>query len=462
MRNAALLLALLPALALTSCSDDASAPTEEGPTTFSRMIWSAGYQTSAADCVITSDGLRVVAGRFAGALHVTGSPDSMVATGGADIYLVAFKPDGSVAWKNHLGGGPGFVGVNAITRNGNNDLFFTGAFYGNVTLGGVDFVGDGFNDVLLARLDDRGNLVWAAGGVGPSSDFGNDIAMASDGSVYVCGRASSEIILAGEDLGEFGSNSAFLANINSNGVGGWTVTGYGPGSASGEGVVLCDDGTVLLCGQYSGGSLDIGGEVLPLDGASASFISRFGPVAEALGNIRTGGTGTVSIYRITQINNEPIVAGTFYGAADFDVTGPGGEITSEGDADVFMARYSEDGALVWVRTFGDADTEAAHGLSRIGNSDLVLLGVFQQYLPLGSRILLSDGGTDYFIARFDGNGNLRSSGRIGSTGNDDLANVTADGTTMIVVGRTPGEIRFPDGSRRGTTGPIDAFLYQQP
>lgn len=462
MRKVPLLFAFLIPVFLIGCSDDSSGPSEQGPTSFSRMFGSEGYYTYASDCVVMGDGLRVVTGGFAGTLHVSGLPDTMVATGGADTYLLAFKPDGSLAWKNHLGGGPGFVSTTGIVRDGADNLYTAGAFYGNVTLGGQDFIGNGFNDVLVMRLDNRGHLVWAIPGIGPHADSGNDIAMAHDGGIYVCGLASSEITLAGEDIGEFSGNSGYLVKINPNGVGSWAVTAYGAGPANCQSVTRADDGTVLVCGTYSAGTVDIGGEILPLDGTSASFISRFSPTGEPLGNIRLGGTGAVSAYRITHLGNDVVVAGTFYDSADFDVTVPGGEVTSQGDGDAFIARYSEDGALVWLKTFGDFDDEGAQALSRIGSGELVLVGLFQQYLPVGSKVLTSDGGYDYFIVRLDGNGAIRSSARIGSVGSEDYANATSDGGTMIVVGRTADECTFPDGSRRTPIGFADAFIYQQP
>jgi hypothetical protein len=222
-RMTVILLLVLVSL-FSACSDDSTGPSEPEAQRFSRMMWSQGNTTTAADCVIASNGNRVVAGAFAGALHVEGSADSLVTTGGADIFLTAFRPDGSLAWKNHIGGGPGFVAPNAVTRDASDNLYLAGALYGTVSLGGTDFVGDGFNDVLVIRADATGDLTWAVAGIGPTADYATDIVMAHDGGLYVCGVASSEIIVAGEDLGEFDSNSAFLVKINASGGGNWSVT----------------------------------------------------------------------------------------------------------------------------------------------------------------------------------------------------------------------------------------------
>ena len=106
MRNSILLsLALLAAL-LSSCSDDSTSPTDNGDVTFSRMIGSPGSDTNTRGVVVTSDGLRVVVGMFTGTLRVTGSSDSLVATDASDVFLTAFRADGTLAWKRVVRGSP--------------------------------------------------------------------------------------------------------------------------------------------------------------------------------------------------------------------------------------------------------------------------------------------------------------------------------------------------------------------
>jgi hypothetical protein len=69
--------------------------------------------------------------------------------------------------------------------------------------------------------------------------------------------------------------------------------------------------------------------------------------------ITFGGGMFDSGYRIaTTPDGGTVVAGLFSGTADFDPTSGRSLLTAVGDSDVFIARYSATGALVWARRFG--------------------------------------------------------------------------------------------------------------
>ena len=463
MRSPVLLsLALLAAL-LFSCSDDSTSPKDDSPATFSRMIGSAGESTNAKDVVVTSDGLRVVVGAFSGTLHVTGSSDSLVATGASDVFLTAFREDGTLAWSRGIGG-DGLSSPLSIARDANDDFYIAGLYAGDTVFGTIGLTGYGTSDVLVAKLDAGGNPLWAVGGGAAGGDAAHDVAVAADGGAFVCGVASSEIIVAGEDMGEFGSLSGFLVKINANGVGGWSATAYGTGTAYCSAVARSGDGSVLVCGTYYGSSVEIGGEILPIDvnGVQGSFISRFTDSGVFERNIRIGGVGTSIPYGLTQIDGDPVVVGAITGTVDFDVNTAGGEVTSSGGIDAFIARYTRDGALRWVRVYGAADYESALSVSRLGSSDLLLCGRFESYITLGSSTLPTNGGHDIFLAHLDGAGNVRSASRLGGSNPETTASVTSAGQTVIVIAEGYGDIRFPDGTHRSSFGTQDGLLYQHP
>ena len=460
MRNSVLLsLALLAAL-LSSCSDDSTSPTDTGDVTFSRMIGSPGSDTNTRGVVVTSDGLRVVVGMFTGTLRVTGSSDSLVATDASDVFLTAFRADGTLAWKRVIGGDGLLTFPSSIARDANDNFYVAGVYQGDTAFGTIPLTGYGSFDVLVAKLDAAGDPIWAVGGGATGDDRAHDVAVAADGGAFVCGDASSEIIVAGEDMGEFGSLSGFLIKINANGVGGWTATAYGTGAAYCLALARSGDG-VIVTGFYSGSAVEIGGETLPLDGTQGAFISRFTASGGSDGNIRIGGAGSCTPHALTEIDGEPVVAGAFTGIVDFDVNTAAGERTSSG-LDAFIARYSSDGALRWVRTYGTADEEQATSVSRLGSSDLLLGGLFESYITLGSTTLPTNGTNDIFIARLDSGGNVLSASRLGGPNYEHTVSVTSAGETAIALGQGWGDIRFPDGTHRSSFGTLDGLLYQQP
>jgi hypothetical protein len=90
-------------------------------------------------------------------------------------------------------------------------------------------------------------------------------------------------------------------------------------------------------------------------------------------------------------------------------------------------------------------------------------GQFSGTITLGSKTLTSEGFTDMFIARLDGNGKVLSASRIGGNGEEFGVIATTAGSTAIIVGGAGSDIvSFPDGSHRTRIGSFDGYLFQQP
>ena len=144
------------------------------------------------------------------------------------------------------------------------------------------------------------------------------------------------------------------------------------------------------------------------------------------------------------------VAGTFTGSVDFDPgTGSTG-ITSLGGTDVFVAKYSSVGALVWVSRIGGTDSDRATSLVRDGSGNLIVGGAFAGSTDFdpgaGNQSLTSLGGEDGFIAKLGPDGSLVWARRFGGIGADQVNGVAVDGAGRI----------FATGSFTGSANALPA------
>ena len=72
------------------------------------------------------------------------------------------------------------------------------------------------------------------------------------------------------------------------------------------------------------------------------------------------------------------VAGTYSGTVDFD-PGVGVEtLSAEGGRDIYVAKYTGGGALLWVKSLGGAGAEEVRGLAQDGAGQLYLVGSFSK------------------------------------------------------------------------------------
>lgn len=140
-------------------------------------------------------------------------------------------------------------------------------------------------------------------------------------------------------------------------------------------------------------------------------------VAQPLRTVHLSGLigGTVSASDAFAVATEQgsadsVVVGSFTGSIDVDV-GPGTTtLTSHGDADAFVARYTAAGALVWSFALGGTGTEEAWGVAIAPSGHVLVTGYFGgsvDFDPGPGVVTLSSGTADEaFIAEYDRFGNF--------------------------------------------------------
>jgi hypothetical protein len=107
-----------------------------------------------------------------------------------------------------------------------------------------------------------------------------------------------------------------------------------------------------------------------------------------------------------------VAGGTFTGSSPF-----AGQDASMGGADLFLARYGADGALLWQLQAGDTENEGLAALAQLPGGDLMVAGSFWFHLPLGDTLLSTVGSPRaLFLARLRTDGQLVWAQRISGDG----------------------------------------------
>lgn len=76
-----------------------------------------------------------------------------------------------------------------------------------------------------------------------------------------------------------------------------------------------------------------------------------------VGGVHAGGSATVSAGTVLATGSDLYISGTFTETLDFEVEPPEYTRESQGDEDVFLAKYSDSGALVWAASAGGSGTD---------------------------------------------------------------------------------------------------------
>ena len=238
---------------------------------------------------------------------------------------------------------------------------------------------------------------WVMGAGGPLHDRGTSVATADDGSVYVAGNFDEQVDFDGDgvaDVAGAGSQNVFVAK-------------YGP------------DGTLSWVREAGGG------------GPQSNFLYANDVTVDAAGNA--------------------YVVGELDGWADFDGDGSR-DIASSGWGDVFVAKYSASGDVVWVMDTADKGSDRALGVAVDGN-DLYVTGDFADTVSFNRTKITAVDGRDGFLLKLDAtSGDMQWIRHMGALGGDDAHDVAVAGGEVYITGYFFDSIQFEGDYTLAGTG----------
>ena len=152
-------------------------------------------------------------------------------------------------------------------------------------------------------------------------------------------------------------------------------------------------------------------------------------------------------------NGDVVVTGYFQGSANFG----GVQLTSLGLSDIFLARYSGQGGLLWAKRFGSTGDDKANAISLDGSGNIAIGGYFSGTVDFGGVPLTSGGSWDSFAAKYTSSGGLIWAKDLGGTDTDEVFGVATDASgNVVVVGAFKGAIN-PGGGALPSNGYLDGF-----
>ncbi|MCA9683055.1 MAG: SBBP repeat-containing protein [Myxococcales bacterium] len=213
--------------------------------------------------------------------------------------------------------------------------------YGGIDTGGGSIKSHGGMDLYVFKFDPQGNHVWSKMFGGPDADRSERMAIDSQGNVFVTGTFT--------DNAEFGDNMLVSAGLRD-------------------------------------------GFIMKLDAASGNvvWIDQINGVEDDYGF----GIGIDS-------NDEVIAAGRFGASIGIGAD----QLVSNGDRDIYLAHYTNDGDPVWAKSFGGPGLDEVHDIAIQANDNIVMLGGISDSVDFGGGSISSAGLRDMTIVTFDPSGN---------------------------------------------------------
>jgi hypothetical protein len=356
-----------------------------------------------------------------------GSGGAVTSAGGSDVFVAKYNGLGVFQWVKTMGGTGNDVGRRMIVDPSGN-VYVAGYYAGT----GTDFNPGGSGGALtsagdiglfLLKLNSNGVFQWVKGMGGAGADYVVGINRDLNGNIFQTGRfnASADFNRGGSGgtvVNSGGGNDVFLVKHDQNGNFLWAKSMGGANSDIGNGVSTDASGNVYVAGQVqNSGDFNPGGSGGMLTGAGALdvFLAKYDPSGSFLWAKCMGGTNSDFGQAVAALpGGDVYVTGVVAsgGTADFNPGGTGGELTSFGNGDIFLAKYSATGNFLWAKNYGGTGGDLPLAMTTDPAGDVYITGIIaaagSDFNPGGTGgVVPYSASNDGFVARYGSNAEFR-------------------------------------------------------
>ncbi len=293
--------------------------------------------------------------------------------------------------------------ANAICNDGSGNVFLSTRIFFPFGVFGSDTIPvSGLYDIFLTKIDINGNNLWTkrAGGYNPDGglESADDVVYESNTqSILVAGsmRGSGKVIgnceLGGEDI-------AFLSKLDMDGNCTWAVELANFGSPSMLSIATDNAGHVYLTGNtkyvfYFKDTLAI-----QPGGFLAKLRSSDGTLIWIKKILEPGG----SLFDLTYKNSKLFIGG---GTGINKLILDGATFTCL-DKDAFISQFDTSGYLIWVRTMGGPKKDFGGSVEVDNEGNIYTCGIFQDSIYFNKSLLTNGNRKDLFIAKYSNDGSV--------------------------------------------------------
>ena len=344
-----------------------------------------------------------------------------------DYWLLKFSALGDLQWSKTYGGSKDDRGQSVIqtTDGGYAVVGYAMSDDGDGSLN------QGFHDNWILRLDANGDILWEKSFGFSGHDHAYDIVQTSDGGLFFSG------FLDVTSSGGEGNSRKKITSYAQHGVGEfwgikldadgnllWRRYFGGTNNDRSFGAVEANDGGLVMIGASESDDFDISNP----NGSYDVWVVKISAKGDLIWEKSFGGTGIDRAYDVVKTDEGAyvIVGETF--STDGDI------FKNNGESDAWRIKVSDKGDLLWERTFGGSDFDAARGLATTSDGGFVIAGNSKS---VEGDLAENSGENDIWLIKTDTNGNFQDQMVMGGEGLDFGFDILQDDLgNLILVGES--------------------------
>lgn len=359
------------AIALSGCKKDVTLPPEDDGIPFEIQFGGSG--NDAANSIIYHDDF----------LYILGSTESFGDASG-DLYLVKLDVNGNLIWEKTYGSQGKDEGIRIVATNDGNYML----------LGNHNEPGNTNSDILLIKINHKGEVLWQRNYGGASDDISETIIELEEGGFLITGRTQS--------FGE-GAVNIYLIKTDVNGNEQWHKTYGGNVASGGTRLAKNTDGTYMLYGftlSFGAGDRDL-------------YLIKMNAFGDTIFTKTFGGAGYEESQGFIKLKD-----GNYLICAHSASTDP--------LHNMLGIVVDENGNIKWQNNYGGNAHDGGQAAMQQNNANLLLVGVSDSF----------SGNQDIYVVTTDKDGYILSQTTYGGAMDDMSYDAITIGKSNIIVGKT--------------------------
>lgn len=137
-----------------------------------------------------------------------------------------------------------------------------------------------------------------------------------------------------------------------------------------------------------------------------------------------------------------------------------GSLTSVGTEDGFIAKYTTDGQLIWLKQLGGSSADRLNGIAVVDDHTIVITGEMKGVLYYGTDSLVAQDRLDVVVLKIDSSGQINWAEKAAGLGDDSGTDITVSTAgTIWVTGYFENDL-YSNNDTIFSYGTRDAFIWK--